>query len=79
MAELTLVEAVNRALASEMERDSDVVVMGQDVGRDGGVFRSTAGLLERFGAERVIDTPLAEAMIAGMAIGMAVEGLKPVG
>ena len=78
MAQLTLVEAVNRALASEMERDGEVVVLGQDVGRDGGVFRSTLGLLDRYGPERVIDTPLAEAMIAGMAIGMAVEGLKPV-
>ena len=78
MAQLTLVEAVNRALASEMERDAGVVLLGQDIGKDGGVFRSTLGLLERFGAERVIDTPLAEAMIAGMAIGMAVEGLKPV-
>ena len=78
MAQLTLVEAINRALASEMGRDGDVVLLGQDVGKDGGVFRSTLGLLERYGPERVIDTPLAEAMIAGMAIGMAVEGLKPV-
>jgi 2-oxoisovalerate dehydrogenase E1 component beta subunit len=78
MAELTLVEAVNRALQSEMERDGDLVVMGQDVGKDGGVFRATLGLLDRYGPERVVDTPLAEAMIAGMAIGMAVEGLKPV-
>jgi pyruvate dehydrogenase E1 component beta subunit len=78
MAQLTLVEAINRALASEMERDGDVVLLGQDVGKDGGVFRSTLGLLERYGPERVIDAPLAEAMIAGMAIGMAVEGLKPV-
>ena len=78
MAELTLVEAINRALQSEMERDSEVVVLGQDVGTDGGVFRATLGLIERYGPERVIDTPLAEAMIAGMAVGMAVEGLKPV-
>jgi pyruvate dehydrogenase E1 component beta subunit len=78
MAELTLVEAVNRALQSEMERDGDVVVLGQDVGQDGGVFRATVGLLDRYGPERVIDTPLAEALIAGMAIGMSVEGLKPV-
>jgi 2-oxoisovalerate dehydrogenase E1 component beta subunit len=76
--QLTLVEAINRALAAEMQRDSDVVVLGQDIGRDGGVFRSTLGLIERFGPERVLDTPLAEALIAGMAIGMAVEGLKPV-
>ena len=78
MAQITLVEAINRALASEMARDGDMVVMGQDVGRDGGVFRSTLGLLDRFGPERVVDTPLAESMIAGMAVGMAVEGLRPV-
>lgn len=78
MAQITLVEAINRALATEMQRDEDVVVLGQDVGKDGGVFRSTLGLVDRFGPERVIDTPLAEGMIAGMAIGMAVEGLKPV-
>jgi len=78
MAQITLVEAINLALASEMARDDDVIVLGQDVGRDGGVFRSTLGLIHRFGPERVVDTPLAEGMIAGMAIGMAVEGLKPV-
>lgn len=78
MAAITLVEAVNLALSSEMERDSEVVVLGQDVGRNGGVFRATAGLLERYGPQRVVDTPLAETLIAGMAIGMAVEGLKPV-
>jgi pyruvate dehydrogenase E1 component beta subunit len=78
MASITLVEAINHALAHELQSDDDVVVLGQDVGTDGGVFRSTLGLLERFGPERVIDTPLAEGMIAGMAVGMAVEGLKPV-
>jgi pyruvate dehydrogenase E1 component beta subunit len=78
MAQVTLVEAVNLALKREMERDSTVVVLGEDVGVDGGVFRATLGLIERFGAERVIDTPLAEALIAGVAIGMAVEGLRPV-
>ena len=78
MPQITLVEAINLALASELERDPEMVVLGQDVGRDGGVFRATLGLLDRFGAERVIDTPLAEGMIAGMAVGMAVEGLKPV-
>src|SRR6187549_42946 len=78
MAQITLVEAVNLALKHELARDADVVVLGQDVGRDGGVFRSTLGLIHRFGPERVVDTPLAEGMIAGMAIGMAVEGLKPV-
>jgi 2-oxoisovalerate dehydrogenase E1 component beta subunit len=78
MAQITLVEAINLALKREMERDPAVVVLGQDVGVDGGVFRATLGLIERFGSERVIDTPLAEALIAGMAIGMAAEGLKPV-
>ncbi len=78
MASITLVEAINLALKHEMGRDPDVVVLGQDVGVDGGVFRATLGLAERFGAGRVVDTPLAEALIAGMAIGMAAEGLKPV-
>ena len=78
MAQITLVEAVNLALKHEMARDPNVVVLGEDVGVDGGVFRATLGLAERFGPERVIDTPLAEALIAGMAIGMAAEGLKPV-
>ena len=78
MAQITLVEAINLALASEMGRDEDVVVLGQDIGRDGGVFRATLGLIDRYGPERVIDTPLAEGMIAGMSIGMAAEGLKPV-
>lgn len=78
MAQITLVEAINLALKREMEHDESVVVLGQDVGVDGGVFRATLGLLQRFGAERVIDTPLAEALIIGTAIGMAVEGLKPV-
>jgi len=78
MMAITLVEAINLALAHEMARDPAVVVLGQDVGVDGGVFRATQGLLERFGPERVLDTPLAEGLISGMAIGMAVEGLKPV-
>ncbi|MBI2294909.1 MAG: alpha-ketoacid dehydrogenase subunit beta [Betaproteobacteria bacterium] len=78
MAQITLVEAVNLALKHEMERDASVVVLGEDVGVDGGVFRATLGLTERFGPERVLDTPLAETLIAGMTIGMAVEGLKPV-
>ena len=78
MAAITLIEAINLALAHEMARDPEVVVLGEDVGVDGGVFRATLGLLKRFGGERVIDTPLAEGLIAGMAIGMAVEGLKPV-
>jgi pyruvate dehydrogenase E1 component beta subunit len=78
MTQITLVEAVNLALKRAMQDDRNVVVLGQDVGIDGGVFRATLGLAERFGAERAIDTPLAESLIIGMAIGMAAEGLKPV-
>ncbi|MEK7232109.1 MAG: alpha-ketoacid dehydrogenase subunit beta [Pseudomonadota bacterium] len=78
MAQITLVEAVNLALARAMADDPEVVVLGEDVGKDGGVFRATLGLLDKFGPERVIDTPLAENLIAGMAIGMAAEGLRPV-
>lgn len=78
MAKVTLVEAVTMALAHELEKDKDVVVLGEDVGINGGVFRATAGLCERFGEDRVIDTPLAEAMIAGMSVGMAAQGMKPV-
>jgi 2-oxoisovalerate dehydrogenase E1 component beta subunit len=78
MAELTLVEAVNLALAHEMERDPDVLLLGEDIGVNGGVFRATNGLIARFSRERVIDTPLAEGAIAGVAIGMAAMGLKPV-
>jgi pyruvate dehydrogenase E1 component beta subunit len=78
MAELTLVEAINRALAYELAADPGVVVLGEDVGVNGGVFRATAGLQQRFGKDRVLDTPLAETLIAGMAVGMAAEGLKPV-
>ena len=75
---MTMVEAIAMAHAWEMAHDSSVVVIGQDVGTNGGVFRATAGLQARFGAERVQDTPLAEATIAGMAVGMATHGLKPV-
>jgi len=78
MSSITLVEAVNLALARAMEDDPRVVILGEDVGVNGGVFRATVGLLGRFGAERVVDTPLAEGLIAGMAIGMAAEGLRPV-
>jgi 2-oxoisovalerate dehydrogenase E1 component beta subunit len=78
MADLTLVEAVNHALAFEMGQDQDVLLLGQDIGVNGGVFRATVGLQARFGCERVIDAPLAEAGIAGAAIGMAAMGLKPV-
>lgn len=78
MAELNLVEAVNHALAWEMAHDPAVVQLGEDIGVNGGVFRATVGLQASFGAERVIDTPLAETAIAGTAIGMAAMGLKPV-
>lgn len=76
--EVTLVEAVNLALARALADDPNVVVFGEDVGFNGGVFRATEGLQQRFGAERVMDTPLAETLIAGMAIGMAAQGLRPV-
>ena len=78
MAELNVVEAINHALAHEMARDPAVVLLGEDIGMNGGVFRATVGLQERFGAERVVDTPLAESAIAGTAVGMAAMGLKPV-
>jgi len=78
MADITLVEAVTLALAHEMEADPTVVVFGEDVGVNGGVFRATAGLQQKFGDDRVIDTPLAEVMIAGMCVGMAAQGMKPV-
>jgi 2-oxoisovalerate dehydrogenase E1 component beta subunit len=79
MPEVTLVEAITLALARAMEEDPNVVVLGEDVGVNGGVFRATAGLQQRFGAERVIDTPLAELLISGLCVGMAAQGLKPVG
>ena len=79
MPEATLVEAVNMALARAMEDDDAVVVLGEDVGVNGGVFRATVGLQQRFGPERVIDTPLAELLISGVCVGMAAQGLKPVG
>ncbi|HTY46888.1 MAG TPA: alpha-ketoacid dehydrogenase subunit beta [Methanomassiliicoccales archaeon] len=81
MAEMTvmnMVSAINLALREEMERDQRVIVLGEDVGLDGGVFRVTEGLYDRFGASRVIDTPLAESAIVGASIGMAINGLRPV-
>lgn len=78
MPEVTLVEAVNLALARAMAEDERVLVLGEDVGTDGGVFRATQGLVERFGAERVRDTPLAEAAIAGISVGLAAQGFRPV-
>lgn len=76
--EITLVEAVNQALAYELNRDPDVVLLGEDIGVNGGVFRATLGLQARFGDHRVLDTPLAENMIVGVSVGMAAQGLKPV-
>ncbi|MEK6805703.1 MAG: alpha-ketoacid dehydrogenase subunit beta [Pseudomonadota bacterium] len=78
MPNLSIIEAVNLALHSEMTRDKDVVMLGEDIGKNGGVFRATVGLLEKFGEERVIDTPLAENLVAAMAIGLSTQGLKPV-
>ncbi len=78
MAKMTMVQALNLALSQEMDNDDSVMVLGEDVGIDGGVFRVTDGLLDKFGSQRVIDTPLAESGIVGMSIGMAVYGLRPV-
>jgi len=75
---LTLVQSVRDGLATEMEQDDDVIVLGEDVGENGGVFRATQGLIDEFGQERVIDTPLAESGIVGTSIGMAAYGLRPV-
>jgi len=78
MARLNMVEAINLALREEMERDSRMVILGEDVGREGGVFRVTDGLQKTFGPDRVVDTPLAESGIVGTAMGMALYGLRPV-
>jgi 2-oxoisovalerate dehydrogenase E1 component beta subunit len=78
MPELTLVEAVRAALGRAMEEDPNVIIFGEDVGIDGGVFRATDGLVQRYGSARVRDTPLSEALIAGMAVGAAAHGLRPV-
>ena len=78
MAKMTMVQALNLALRQEMQKDDSVIVLGEDVGRDGGVFRVTDGLIEAFGEDRALDTPLGEAGIVGMSVGMAVYGLKPV-
>jgi pyruvate dehydrogenase E1 component beta subunit len=78
MPVLTMVEAINQALGDEMERDRRVLILGQDVGRNGGVFRATDGLQRRFGAQRVVDTPLAEAVIVGASVGLAAGGMVPV-
>jgi pyruvate dehydrogenase E1 component beta subunit len=78
MPKVTMIDAIAMAQAWEMEHDPSVVVLGEDVGKTGGVFRATVGLMDRFGSERVMDTPLAENMIAGLCVGMAAQGLKPV-
>ncbi|WP_429886396.1 alpha-ketoacid dehydrogenase subunit beta [Geoalkalibacter halelectricus] len=78
MASLNLVEAINLALREEMARDGDILLLGEDVGREGGVFRVTEGLQQSFGEERVMDTPLAESGIVGVALGLAIYGLRPV-
>lgn len=78
MAKLNMVSAINLALQEEMKKDKQVVLLGEDIAQDGGVFRVTDGLLEAFGEERVIDTPIAESGILGTAIGMALAGMKPV-
>lgn len=78
MPKLNMVQAINLALKEEMRRDSRVIVLGEDVGKDGGVFRITEGLYDEFGPERLIDTPLSESGIIGTAIGMAIYGLRPV-
>jgi pyruvate dehydrogenase E1 component beta subunit len=78
VSELTLVEAINEAFHTELERDEAVLVMGEDVGRAGGVFRATAGLRDRFGPDRCVDTPLAEAGILGTAVGLCMAGWRPV-
>jgi len=78
MPEVNLVGAITMALSRAMEEDENVVVLGQDVGLNGGVFRATEGLLDRFGDKRVLDTPLAESLISGMSVGMAAQGMRPV-
>jgi pyruvate dehydrogenase E1 component beta subunit len=75
---ITLVEALNQAFHYEMEHDSNVVMLGEDIGRNGGVFRATVGLFEKFGADRVMDTPIDEAMITGLTIGLAAQGFRPI-
>lgn len=79
MAEVTVVEAITLALARAMNEDETVLILGEDVGIDGGVFRATAGLIERFGKDRIRDTPISEAAIGGVSIGLAAQGFRPVG
>ncbi len=78
MAELTMVEAIRTAMARAMADDPSVLVLGEDIGRDGGVFRATDGLLDRFGPDRVIDTPISEALFCGLAVGLGAQGFRPI-
>ena len=78
MAAITLIEALTQAMAYEMRRDPSVMVLGEDVGINGGVFRATSGLIQEFGPERILDTPLDETTIAGLTVGLAAQGMKPV-
>ncbi len=78
MAQMNMAKAINLALYEAMERDERVVILGEDIGSDEGVFRITEGLIDRFGEKRVIDSPLAESAIVGTAIGMAIYGLRPI-
>lgn len=78
MAKITLIQAINQALKIAMEQDPRVMVLGEDVGKNGGVFRATEGLIEQFGGERVVDTPLAESAIVGASVGLAVGGMRPI-
>jgi len=78
MPKLDLVEAINHTLAQEMAADERVILLGEDIGRNGGVFRVTDGLQKRFGADRVVDTPLSESGIIGASIGLAQAGMRPV-
>src|SRR3954453_21010892 len=75
---ITYSQAINEAMREEMERDSRVVLLGEDVGRMGGIFGVTTGLHDKFGADRVIDTPISEMLIVGGAVGMAITGLRPI-
>ncbi|MFP3191429.1 MAG: alpha-ketoacid dehydrogenase subunit beta, partial [Thermoproteota archaeon] len=78
MPEITLAEALNQTLKEQMRKDDRIVVLGEDIGKRGGVFLITEGLIDEFGPERVINTPLSEAAIFGVACGMAIYGLKPI-
>ena len=78
MADLSIIEAINLALAHELQADPDVIVLGEDIGKNGGVFRATLGLQQRFGEDRVVDMPLAEMLIGAMCVGLSSQGMKPV-